>query len=164
MSYRDRVGWRSGPLTLTSVPCILCVAVTATAVSYRGMARRLAGNMGECCWWGSPRKIWRWHIYGRSVHNNRQLFLRKTAMVTNNNDHCNLVQGCLPYELQPQRRVAWVCCKCGRVLPPQRKRQEVPIYNLFLYTMNKRAGRVKLWSCTLNGTYAFLPARRKWPR
>jgi hypothetical protein len=35
-------------------------------------------------------------MYGRSLHNNRHLFLRKTAiMVTSSNDHCNLVQGCL---------------------------------------------------------------------
>jgi hypothetical protein len=91
MSYRDQGGWPSSPLTLASVPCIPCLAV-----SYHGMAMRLAGIMGECCWWVSRRKIWRWYMYGRSAHNNRQLFLRKTAiMVTNSNDHCNLVQGCL---------------------------------------------------------------------
>jgi len=50
MSYRDQVGWRSRPLTLTSVPCILRLAVSATAFSYHGMARRQAGNMRECCW------------------------------------------------------------------------------------------------------------------
>jgi hypothetical protein len=90
MSYRDQGVCSSRPLILTSVPRILCLAV-----SHHGMARRLDGIMGEWCWWGSRREIWRCYMYGR-VHNNRQLFLRKTAiMVASSNDHCNLVQGCL---------------------------------------------------------------------
>jgi hypothetical protein len=41
MSSRDQGGWRLKLLTLTPVPCILCLAV-----SYHGIARRLDGNEG----------------------------------------------------------------------------------------------------------------------